>query len=277
MLSYERQRLKELEALRPNFKDADAKFIAATPRPKRPAYIPGLDDDLKPAPPPIKTQQPATPQRPPVVPAAAFRPPHLAPTPPSKSPNPKPASALPPQSPGAGPSTPSTPQFSGRSSPAIAPQQGGGPPLGGKFVDGSKSMFISPSKAGITSSPRIAINAQSPATPSVGGSTASSPAVQTVPNSPLAGKGNAAQFTAKAGQVYREADPLGPLGPTAQVRRTLTSNSFAPPIGQSASSEDVDPLGLGKPKYMSQSMQLPPKPRVPRLSAREAASKLANF
>lgn len=39
--------------------------------------------------------------------------------------------------------------------------------------------------------------------------------------------------------------------------------------------DDVDPLGLAKPSYMSQSMRV--TNNRPRLDAREAASKLANF
>lgn len=275
MLSYERQRLRELEALRPDFKNADAKYIAPAPLPKRPVYVPKLEDDLRPAPPPIKTQS-APPQQPPLGTAASFRPPHLAPTPPSKSPNPRPASALPPQSPGAGPSAPSTPHFSRSGTPSLPPSSpsaaSAGLPFGGKFVDGSKSMFISPSKPGASGSPIPASQVHPPNPLSANPTVSATGHPQTNPTSPLAGK---AQGTMQ--QPYRDLDPLGPLGPTAQVRRTLTSSSFAPPMTQSNSAEDVDPLGLAKPKYMSQSMHLPPRPARPKISAREAASKLANF
>ncbi|KAH8113330.1 Vps5 C terminal like-domain-containing protein [Phellopilus nigrolimitatus] len=277
MISYERQRLRELESLRPDFKAADSKFIPATTGPPRPAFIPKLEDDIKPAP-PVRSS-PVAPQNPPLGTAASFRPPHLGPVPPIKT---VVTGPLPPQSPGAGPSTPTNPHSSRTGSPFLpAPTPSAGPPLGGRLVDGTKSMFITPTSPSASSnftpalaptSPTYAPNGPPSPTPTV-----HTPSAATSP-SPLT----------PTPSVYHETDPLGPLGSTAQVRRTVITSSFASPLGPDVSSsnvlpnghvqrDEVDPLGLGKPRYMSQSMHLPPKPQRPRLDAREAASKLANM
>ncbi|KAL5508464.1 VPS17 [Sanghuangporus vaninii] len=277
MISYERQRLRELEALRPDFKAADSKYIPPAPAPSRPAFVPKLEEEIKPAPPPVRPA-PTAAQRPPPGSAASFRPPNMGPVPPSKTLG---SSTLPPQSPGAGPSAPSS------ATAPRAPISATVPPLGGRLVDGTKSMFItsSSSTASVASpspKPKAAhdpLGTMSSAPPTV----SHSPAPST-PKSPVAP--SAVPPQAKAPEVYRETDPLGPLSPTATVRRTLTSSSFAAPLSTApsvngsaqshAQREEIDPLGLGKPKYMSQSMHLPARPQR-RLDAREAANKLANF
>ncbi|EJD00944.1 uncharacterized protein FOMMEDRAFT_147630 [Fomitiporia mediterranea MF3/22] len=285
MISYERQRLRELESLRPDFKAADSKFIPTNAVPSRPVVIPKLDEEIKPTIPPVRPAPPPLQQQhgPPLGSAASFRPPHMGPVPPSKTPIS--AAALPAQSPGAGPSTPTTPQFSRSTTPSSihTPSTAGAPPLGGRFVDGTKSMFITPSSASAITSPALP-----KAGPLQSGASASAPV--TAPQSPVpTTPKSTTQATALGAAIYHESDPLGPLGPTATVRRTITSSSFAPPLGSSpltngsaqphtpTKREEVDPLGLGTPKYMSQSMHLPGRPQRSRLDAREAASKLANF
>ncbi|KAI5123375.1 hypothetical protein M0805_006083 [Coniferiporia weirii] len=263
MISYERQRLRELESLCPEVKAADSKFIPATAGPPRPAFIPKLEDDLKPA--PLVRPPPTVPQEPLPGSAASFRPPNIGPALPSKSPI---ASSLPPQSPGAGPSTPSSPHFLRNGTPA-SPLAG--PPLGGRLVEPASTLASStPGPPLVNRAPGTASAAASFSAPA-----SSAPSGAASP-SPL--------FATPA--VYHETDPLGPLGPSAQVRRSVTSGSSVSPLGFGpnvngsrlpAQQEEVDPLGLGKPRYMSQSLQLPPKPQRPRLDAREAASKLANM
>lgn len=323
MISYERQRLRELEALRPDFSNANKTHVPAAPAP-RPAFIPKLEEEVKPAPPPVRA---ATPQgvhagHPAIVAAhhaQAHIPSPLAPAPPSKSP-------LPVQSPGAGPSSPTYPALpsslvsSSASSPALSPAPTG-PPLGGRFIDGTRSMFLTPSAtlAASTSQPNMgprpnplsttamftnvsgngpplgpsaSSNAKAPGAASPFTATVTSPTSTPLPSTPLA---TSASTTAlpptPRSPAYHESDPLGPLGSTASTPRsaTLTSSSFSPlgPAVQGLNGHtspailrrdsDLDPLGLARPGYMSQSLRLPPKPQRPRLDAREAASKLANF
>ncbi|KLO10135.1 hypothetical protein SCHPADRAFT_916441 [Schizopora paradoxa] len=322
MISYERQRLRELEALRPDFGNANKTHVPAAPA-SRPTFIPKLEDEVKPAPPPVRAGTPQGIQ--PVHPAAATArqpqmhiPSPLAPAPPSKTP-------LPAQSPGAGPSTPTIPALpstliaSSTSSPAPSPVSSV-PPLGGRFVDGTRSMFLTPSATLATSNtqanlgprpnplstnamftnvsgnaPPLGISAPSSAKPLGAGAftvPVISPASTPLPSTPLA---TSASTTAlpptPRSPAYHDSDPLGPLGSSSPVPRsaTLTPSSFSPlgPAGQGVNGHtspgvvrrdsDLDPLGLARPGYMSQSLRLPPKPQRPRLDAREAASKLANF
>lgn len=267
MVSYERQRLRELESLLPDIDAADKKALPQTTRPIRPDFVPKLAEDVKP--PSVMPSLPTAAQGPPLGTAASFRPPSAAPALPTKSPI---STPLPPQSPGAGPSTPTSPL----PAPMGATQ---GPPLGGRFMDGSKSMFITP-PAALAQPGRMEAPRTAPVTASSSPSPSPAPAPKTAVPSLLAGTPS----------VYHETDPLGPLGPMAQVRRTVISSSFASldagatssvghaiHVNSVAQQEEVDPLGLGKPKYMSQSMHITPKPQRPRLDAREAASKLANM
>lgn len=143
--------------------------------------------------------------------------------------------AAPPQSPGAGPSSPTPSQIT------FARPSLDEPPLGGRFVDGTKSMFVSPTKS----------SHPSPVPASASSTFASGPLQRPPVDSPL------------------HADPLNggvisPLhdGPPRMNGQALQSNGF-------------DPLGHIKPQQMSSSVRV--APTRPRLDAREAASKLANM
>lgn len=297
VISYERQRLRELETLRPDVKSADKKSLPVSTGPPRPAFIPKLDEDVKPTParsdsapplkvagdppPPINVPKPGSaasfmPPLPVITPgsAASFMPTSPAPTLPSKSP--MLSSLLPPQSPGAGPSIPRsrTP-----TSPTFAAQAAIGPPLGGRFIDGSRSMFISPSasssadrgplSAGPSSRPFMTPSSAGPSSPFVPSAPPPTASTSVLPSMPV-----------------HQVDPLGPLSPNAAARRSATLGPSSSPLSPgsngyaqygSANGSNVDPLGLGSPQHMSQSMRLPPTPSRKRLDAREAASKLANF
>lgn len=207
-----------------------------------------------------------------------------APAPPSKSPIVVPTAApsgaplpLPPQSPGAGPSTPSTPAFTlsrngtptsptfgsrvGPNGPAAPPT---GPPLGGRLVDGTRSMFLPTSSIPSPGLPRSTTPATNPSSSVPSSASAST---STLPQTPVT--------------PYHEKDPLGPLSPGAQARRNMTLSASFSPLGPSVNSyangADVDPIGGLSPLHMSQSVRLPPTPTRKRLDAREAASKLANM
>ncbi|KAJ8488234.1 hypothetical protein ONZ45_g14035 [Pleurotus djamor] len=287
-IMYERQLLRELEALRVDVSNAANKHVAPVVTPK-PIVVPPLEDFSRP---PMSTApMPNPPVRGPPVPS----PPHTtqnyinrgplspplqatqsqptsprpdplsastsaisSPTPsnqhfntssssqiipgsrqsfmpspylPSFPRSPLPQSPLPTQSPGAGPSSP-VPQR-----PAQAPTPSNEPPLGGRFVDGTKSMFVKPPLA---------------PTPA--------PSGQPVVPGPL---GNSAAF-----------DPLiRPATSSPTIHSASMTNGtnglHSSPSGQ------LDPLGQAMPKYMSSSVRV--QPTRPRLDAREAASKLANM
>ncbi|KAI0775354.1 Vps5 C terminal like-domain-containing protein [Irpex lacteus] len=163
---------------------------------------------------------------------------------------------LPPQSPGAGPSSP----IPSSTSTASGPLGQDGPPLGGRFVDGTKSMFVkhapSPLVPGGSGS-----HPSSPLTPSKSG--AGSNRTLPISRSCTIGSGSGS-----GGAV----DPLS-AGPSTP----LSANSAYGVNGQSAGgSGQLDPLGMARPgAFMSASVRV--QPTRPRLDAREAASKLANM
>lgn len=260
---YERQLLRELEALKPDVSNANKKHIppAKANGAPRPSYVPPLEDFSKPAPRPASA-----------APTGSFRAPALSASisqPGSSraanaSPRPPlPASptasvtasirSLPPQSPGAGPSSPA-PQHASFNPPLMD-----GPPLGGRFVDGTKSMFVKPPSSPLAPSSTI---------PRAGSPLAhgrDSPLRATTPMS-------AAAIAAAAPQPHPLASSMGPLGGSL-----LRSNNIPESSGPNApqpSPLPVDPL-TGMPITMSQSVRL--TPQRPRLDAREAASKLANM
>ena len=151
---YERQHLREIEALRPDVAAADKKHIPQKPvSAPRPAYIPPLEDFTKPPiPRPASNPQSSTPRAGPVAPPLSATASMIGPSqshpstftngtiqgPLSAGPVPGPRNTLPPQSPGAGPSS------SPASQSAFTPPLLNGPPLGGRFVDGTKSTFVKP-------------------------------------------------------------------------------------------------------------------------------------
>jgi hypothetical protein len=153
-----------------------------------------------------------------------------------------------PHSPIAGPSKPPVaapqslrpPVASQNVSPGTAPAEARGnrPPLGGRFADGTKSMFIQPSS--------------SPSFPSSSAQVQGSGSSTAIPQS-------------------SNTDPLlgGPLMSSDPIRRPGTTD------GTPRGAGDVDPLGGIRPAYMSASVRVQPTRR--KLDAREAASKLANM
>lgn len=242
-IMYERQHLRELEALRPDVQNADKKHIVAKPAAApKPGHIPPLEEFSKASvPPPLATAPLNASQVPPstsIPGPLSARPasPALAATPQRYTPA-LPSSAMnsPLQSPGAGPSSPlqqAGPSF------ATAPSSGG-PPLGGRFVDGTKSMFVKNTSSPLTS-----------ASPTSG-----APGWTGSVSSPL--------HAASVGSPH----PLG---------QSMSSASLASPTRPNGQSSDgLDPLGMAKPAYMSASMRVQPSRQ--RLDAREAASKLANM
>ncbi|KAH9965789.1 Vps5 C terminal like-domain-containing protein [Russula dissimulans] len=238
-IMYERQLLRELETLRPDVSGSNAKVVPKPNGIPKPTIIPPLEDDFKPLV-PLTVPNPSQSRGP--VPAPSIPPSVVsgrsgisqAPVPPqspgagsSKSPIAVPQPVRPPL-----PSLNNTPKTTRPQVPSTEP------PLGGRFADGTKSMFIQPS-----SSSSLAPSAQA--------GSASSPTV--------------------ALSRPADTDPLlgGPLKPSDPVQRPGSTN------GVLRGANDVDPLGGIRPAYMSASMRVQPTRR--RLDAREAASKLANM
>jgi hypothetical protein len=222
-IMYERQLLRELEALRP---DVNICADKAPPKPNeipRPMVIPPLDAPL------IQKKAPLPPSS---VTQSSF----LS----GGSPNVNPSAPLPPQSPGAGPS--SSPALSATSftppvSPLSATSSEG--PLGGKFGDGTRSMFVKP-----VSSP-LAHSTPSLGSPTTGQQQAHDPLLSPNP------KPNPSNH---------------PLGRSVSVQGSYVTGP----------ADGLDPLGQTRPTYLSASVRVV-QPGRPRLDAREAASKLANM
>jgi hypothetical protein len=193
--------------------------------------IPPLEDDSKPSRPAVSS--PSLTRGSPSIPPSAI------------SGRPGVGQASVPQFPIAGPSkppvaAPQSPVASQNAPPGTAPAEARGnrPPLGGRFADGTKSMFIQPSSP--SSFPSSSAQVQGP-----GSSTA-------IPRS-------------------SNTDPLlgGPLKSSDPIQRPGTTD------GNPRGAGDVDPLGGIRPAYMSASVRVQPTRR--KLDAREAASKLANM
>lgn len=271
-IMYERQLLKELEALRVDVSNAAKKVIPPMNGVPKPTIIPPLEEYHEPrpinahpglhpsgfqrspnlyqtshsthlpagAPPqrPASLQDPASQrllspeQRHQPYPTANVQTydSQRAPlSPPANYASPRPG--IPPQSPGAGPSSPAPNYTSFAKTPLDEP------PLGGRFVDGTKSMFIKPTQA-----------------------------LQSPPPS------SSATFEGRTGLT----DPLG----ADPLRRPATASPLHEGFsrhmnGQGPQGNSFDPLGHIKPHQMSSSMRV--QPSRPRLDAREAASKLANM
>jgi len=148
--------------------------------------------------------------------------------------------SLPSSSPVAGPSTPSPTQTS-FAKPTPEPAQRGNistSGLGGRFVDGTQSMFVKPpSKPVGLSNHTQAVVSPSPSSDPLGG------------------------------------DPL--FGSNVRASPSLKSPGLTPSSNGHALQNDLDPLSGLKPTYMSQSVRGPSTRS--RLDAKEAASKLANM
>lgn len=260
-IMYERQLLRELESLRGDISNAAKKNVVAVDAVPKPSIVPPLEDfsdhpASQPAPsaplvngfhrhqPHLRTP-PHT-----AAPSSQGFTPHLPPPQVAYQKNqPLPASSdqpftphlshfrgLPPQSPGAGPSTPTSSQFSSSTSAVVEP------PLGGRFVDGTKSMFIKPTFSTLASS--------SPASSSTAG---------------FSGSPSRPQLDPLRSDAYNGQSVPSPLHDSAP--RGLNSH---PTLHQ-----DTDPLAQIKPHQMASSVRV--QPTRPRLDPREAASKLANM
>ncbi|GJE84355.1 vacuolar protein sorting-associated protein 17 [Phanerochaete sordida] len=247
-IMYERQHLRELEALRPDVQNADKRHIPQKPvTAPRPGYIPPLEDFSRPVPPPLSTAPMSNGSRPSSVAPGIPGPLSARPASPTQRYTPALPSAVvtsPLQSPGAGPSSP-VPQAA--RSPSFAPTTvSDGPPLGGRFADGTKSMFVKPSPSSLGP---LADHGAPSRTPSA---RAQSPlhSARTSSPHPLAQSTSSASFDS----------PL---------------HASAPAANGTGRADDLDPLGMAKPAYMSASVRV--QPTRPRLDAREAASKLANM
>ncbi|KIJ69961.1 hypothetical protein HYDPIDRAFT_104633 [Hydnomerulius pinastri MD-312] len=234
-IMYEKQLLRELESLRTDVNNANQKV--APPKPNgipKPTVILPLEDDTKS---PIRAAAATAPPIP--RPSSGFP----TSTPPATQASFRQQTPTIPQSPGAGPSAPRSSSTAPLSPPASAP------PLGGRFADGTQSMFIKPPTA-----------FASPLGPPVADASSSSPSL---PQGPLGGT----MYTSPPTPTFSAAaHPLaGPGGPLASP----------PPRPASAQQQMLDPLGQLMPTNMSQSMRV--QPSRPRLDARVAASKLANM
>ena len=221
-IMYERQLLRELESLRPDIAGSNAKVVPKANGIPKPTIIPPLEDDFNP---PVPSAEPSASLNRGPVPASSI-PPSMAPGRPGTSQAP-----VPPQSPGAGTSkspvvvqqAPRPPLASQNSSPDMASAQARStePPLGGRFVDGTKSMFIHPTSPSPFASPS---QAEVPRTP--------------VPRPP-------------------NTDPLsgGPLMSSEPVQRPYSTD------GAGRGTSDVDPLGGIRPSFMSASVRVQPTRR----------------
>jgi len=300
-LLYERQLLRELEALRGDIDDAAKKVVPAANGVPKPTMIPPLEDFSER--PPYLEPTPSAPlsngfDR--LLPSN-LQPPHTAGIPSQKGPNPgfiphkipnASSNSFYPQSPIPSPQTPTAPDILTRpSSPAstIYPQQAlhrhphsqlpvagpsspviphspvpkptaDVPPLGGRLVDGTKSMFI-PKRA---SSPRPSPLAGSASVSSIPGpsmTTSSAASGGPGPTDPL--RSTNYNYPAVSSPLR---DPLS--GQQGSIQSTS-------PFSRAQVQEDVDPLASVKPRQMASSMRV--QPTRPKLDPREAASKLANM
>ena len=123
---YEKQLLKELEALKNDVNNANLKTVAQPNSIPRPSIIPPLEDDMR------SSIRPVTSAPPMPRPASSF--PAFAST--SALPSLKQQPSSPPSVPG-----PST----SRRPPVSPPPPSSASPLGGRFRDGTQSMIVQPS------------------------------------------------------------------------------------------------------------------------------------
>jgi hypothetical protein len=237
---YEKQLLRELEALRPDINNAasNAPVPTAVNGAPRPTVVPALED--------YSTQR--TRAQPP------------APLPgPSRGPLLAHGAPLPPTPVSAGiPGVPSAPQSPAFGSSA-RPPQAAVPPLGGRFSDGSQSMFITPSPRAPLPAATVACTSTMPPLPPQAGPLAPSDPSGRPPLDPLA---------------TPAADPL-----SSSFAGPLSSQTASPVSGAATPISPVDPLGGLKPGNLSGSLMagsIRMSHHRSRLDAREAASKLAN-
>lgn len=288
---YERQLLKELEALRPDISSAADKALPHANGVPKPTVILPLEDP-KPAPPPAKS----TPSSPPLTnpSLSTSRIPSASPTSPGPRLAPPPLQQSSPEIARSMTSPqPTSPQRQTAVPASVRPHND--PLLGNGPTDGTKSMFVRPppqfhTPSIVTSSTSATVLPTStPAPPP--------PAPKVLPPSvvvqrevqknldPLSNLGRGISRASstpimeppKPPQPVGPMGPLGPLGPLgpAPTRPSVPMMSQSVIVQATAKQEDgLDPLGMAKPVNMSASMRPPQRPR---LDPREAASKLANM
>ncbi|PFH51397.1 hypothetical protein AMATHDRAFT_142590 [Amanita thiersii Skay4041] len=263
-IMYERQLLRELEALRGDVDNAAKKALPSANDVPKPRIIPPLEDFSDQMPPPPSApaangfHRPPMPQyqTPPYTSGASDSFPRSVPPSTGQRTAPLSASSIISYDPIQGPLSPVSAQIQSKQ-PPTSPSLGvvhsnrpiadtsvkaaqSGPPLGGRFVDGTKSMFIQGSSA--QHQPLTA----SSSTPSIADVTGPS-------QGPLQNQSTHSSYAV---------DPLGALASQPPTKQQQAAN--------------VDPLAHVKPAQMTSSLRLPP-PNRPRLDPREAASKLANI
>ena len=288
---YERQLLKELEALRPDISSAADKAVPRANGIPKPTVILPLEDH-KPAPTPAKN----TPGSPPLTTPSfsTSRIPGASPIAPGPRPGPPPLQQAGPEivrsmtSP-----QPTSPRRQTQVPAPVNPHND--PLLGSQFVSGTTSMFVRPSPqfhtpSAITSSPSVSgLPTPTPAPPP--------PAPKVLPPSvvvqqevqknydPLSnpGRGIARASSTPIVEPPRQPEPVGPMGPlgplgplgTTPIRSNgamMTQSVILQPTPKR--DDGLDPLGMAKPTNLAASMMPPQRPR---LDPREAASKLANM
>ena len=283
---YERQILKELEALRPDIGAAADKVVPQPNGIPKPTVILPLEEPPvpKPAPspaknipnsPPLATPSFSTSRIPDASPAT--------PGPPLQQPSPEIVRSM--TSP-----QPTSPLRSSLVPPSVKSHND--PLLGNRFVDGTRSMFVRPSPqfhtpSTITSStPALILPTSTPAPPPpVPKVLPPSVVVQQEAQKNLDPLGNHGRVIGRASSTPimeppKQPEPVGPLGPLGPLgpapingNGSMMTQSV---IVQSTpkSGDGLDPLGMTKPINMTASMRAPLRPR---LDPREAASKLANM
>jgi len=195
---YEKQLLKELEALKNDVNNANLKVVAQPNSIPKPSIIPPLEDDMR------SSLRPVTPAPPMPRPASNF----LASASTSALPSPKQPSSSPSVP---GPST-------SRRPPVSPPPPSSASPLGGRFRDGTQSMIVQPSvppagplSAG-TPSPSLSQD------PLLGKSTPTSAS----PARPLSG----ASSSTKLDPSYRPSTPQQVFDPLANLTAATMSQSM---------------------------------------------------
>ena len=285
---YERQLLKELEALRPDISSAADKAVTHANGVPKPTVILPLEDP-RPIPPPVKNTSNSSSLITPSFSASRIPGASLGPRPgppPLQQPGPEIVRSI--TSP-----QPTSPQRQTQI-PALS-NPPNDPLLGNGFVDGTKSMFVRPSSqfhtpSIITSSASAAVLPTSiPAPPP--------PAPKVLPPSvvvqrevqknydPLSnpGRGIARASSTPIIEPPKQPEPVGPMGPlgplgplgTTHTRPNgamMTQSAIVQPT--SKQDDGLDPLGMAKPTNLAASTRPPQRPR---LDPREAASKLANM
>jgi len=290
---YERQLLKDLEALRPDISSAADKVVPHPSGVPKPTVIPPLEEPPvpKPAPPPVKN----TPNSPPLTTPSL-----------STSRIPDASSTIPGPRPGHSPQHPSPeivrsmtspqPASPQRLAPVPAPIHSNDDPLlGNRFADGTRSMFVRPSPQFHT--PSTITSSTSASTLPTSAPIPPPPVPKVLPPSvvvqqevqknydPLSNPGRAIARASSTPIMEppkqpESVGPMGPLGPLGPIGPTPTHGN-GPMMTQSVivqpttkPDNGLDPLGMTTPTYMAASMRSPPRPR---LDPREAASKLANM